>query len=100
MGNKPLTERDYEVLGELVHQSKDGEWLRPMDVGGFDGSHHSATLNNLVSHGMAELTWFGKPWQPRLHKRYRVTKNGEALYQEYKLKKQAARSDPLHLVKR
>lgn len=31
-----------------------GHWVRPMDVGGRDASHHSATLNKLVRLGLAE----------------------------------------------
>jgi hypothetical protein len=84
---RPLTERDLDVLGELVHQSKDGRWLRPMDVGGTDGSHHSTTLNKLVNHGYAKLTWFGYPWKPRSHKRYLATEAGKVLDQDCRLKR-------------
>lgn len=95
MGNKrPLTERDYDVLGELAHQSKDERWLKPMDVGGTDGSHHSATLNKLVNHGYAKFTWFGYPWKPHSHKRYLVTEEGKALDQDCRLKRRAARAKP------
>lgn len=45
-----MNEQDVEVLREL----RDGEWLRPMDVGGSDGSHHSRTLSRLVGRGLAE----------------------------------------------
>jgi hypothetical protein len=91
---KPLTERDLDVLGELAHQSKEGRWLRPMDIGGTDASHHSATLNKLVSHGYAKLTWFGTPWKPRSHKRYLVTDAGKALDQDCRLKRRAASAKP------
>ena len=45
-----MTERDREVLVELPTD----EWVRPMDVGGRDSSHHSATLRKLVHYGLAE----------------------------------------------
>jgi len=54
-----------------------------MDVGGRDASHHSATLSKLVRHGLAESEWFGRPWQPRGHKRYRVNEAGRALLEEH-----------------
>ena len=50
MSTKPeLTEREQEVLDEL----EDDRWLRPMDVGGRNRSHHSATLKSLVRKGYA-----------------------------------------------
>lgn len=49
-----LTERDREVL--LALSSED--WHRPMDVGGTDRSHHSATLQKLVRYGLAEQKRF------------------------------------------
>lgn len=45
-----LTSRDIEVLTELPTD----EWVRPMDIGGADSSHHSATLRKLVRLGLAE----------------------------------------------
>jgi len=50
MPGKPLTPRQSEVLRDL----SDTEFLRPMDVGGRDGSHHSATLAGLVKRGLVE----------------------------------------------
>jgi hypothetical protein len=48
----PLSDRKREVLDALsgLHEG----WARPMDVGGRDGSHHSATLAQLAKHGLAE----------------------------------------------
>ena len=45
-----LTDRDREVLASLPTD----EWVRPMDVGGTNASHHSATLQRLVRYGLAE----------------------------------------------
>lgn len=44
-----MTARELGVLRSL----DDKLWLRPMDVGGTDGSHHSATLKRLVQQGLA-----------------------------------------------
>lgn len=45
-----LTPRQLEVL----HYLSDTEFLRPMDVGGRDGSHHSATLAALAKRGLVD----------------------------------------------
>ena len=45
-----MNEQEREVLGEL----RGGDWVRPMDVGGTDGSHHSRTLARLSEQGLAE----------------------------------------------
>ena len=45
-----LTERDFDTLNEM----SGGDWLRPMDVGGRNGSHHSATLTKLWARGLVE----------------------------------------------
>lgn len=45
-----LTDRDLEVLDQLPTD----EYVRPMDVGGRNSSHHSATLAKLVRYGLAE----------------------------------------------
>lgn len=50
MSKKPMTERQLALLHEL----DDERWLRPMDVGGRDGSHHSNTLAQLARAGLAE----------------------------------------------
>lgn len=47
---RPLTERDREVLRELPTD----EFVRPMDIGGRNSSHHSATLSKLVRYGLVE----------------------------------------------
>jgi len=46
-----ISDRQREVLGSLAAYR---DWARPMDVGGRDGSHHSATLGQLARQGLAE----------------------------------------------
>lgn len=55
-----MTERQFEVLNALYshrgygrNSTGNASWARPMDVGGRDGSHHSATLRALVRGGWA-----------------------------------------------
>lgn len=45
-----LNERQRELLEYLDEE----RWKTPMDVGGRDGSHHSATLTQLANKGLAE----------------------------------------------
>ena len=45
-----LSDRDLAVLVDLPTD----EFVRPMDIGGRDSSHHSATLRKLVRLGLAE----------------------------------------------
>ena len=54
---KPLTERDHDILASLAaYQASAYLWqkqhARPMDLGAWNGSHHSATLNKLVRRGL------------------------------------------------
>lgn len=56
-----ITEREREVLGELDAANRsfinigyrDG-WVRPMDCGGSNGSHHGATLQRLLKKGLVD----------------------------------------------
>jgi hypothetical protein len=45
-----LSDRQRDVLECLTALS----WAQPMDVGGRDGSHHSATLSGLARRGLVE----------------------------------------------
>ncbi len=45
-----VSENEFCVLRSM----QNGGWLRPMDFGGHDGSHHSATAAKLVRKGLAE----------------------------------------------
>lgn len=58
---KPLTARDLETLREMDAASWcNREWrkgfVRPMDFGGWNGSHHSKTAQKLVARGLAEAS--------------------------------------------
>jgi hypothetical protein len=46
-----LTQRQRDLL---YHQLADDYWCTPRMLGGTDGSHHSATLAQLVRKGLAE----------------------------------------------
>lgn len=50
MALRQITKRQRDVLRDLSVT----EFLRPMDVGGRDGSHHSATLAQLAKLGLVE----------------------------------------------
>jgi hypothetical protein len=56
-----ITDRDIETLRELEAANRSfvqighrGGWAKPMDCGGFNGSHHSMTLAKLARAGLAE----------------------------------------------
>lgn len=49
-----VADRDLEVLVEMLRSSGDERWLRPMDVGGFDGSDESYRMAKLARLGLAE----------------------------------------------
>jgi DNA-binding PadR family transcriptional regulator len=75
---KPLTPRDVDVLRALdvaptTVSSLEG-WLTPYYCGGWDASHHSATLRKLVRHGLAEKKPRGG-WS-RGSLIYRITEQG------------------------
>ena len=46
-----ISSRQLDVLDSLAVF---GDWAQPMDIGGRDGSHHSATLSQLACHGLVE----------------------------------------------
>ena len=51
----PLRERDLELLASLQVQLKwGGGWARPMDLGAWDASWHSASLRKMVRMGLVE----------------------------------------------
>jgi hypothetical protein len=67
MTMKPLTDRDMETLGELIAATDSfiklgnyrGGWVMPMDFGGGDGSHHSATAHKLWRRGLCLMKKYG-----------------------------------------
>lgn len=68
-----MTERQFSILRDL----SDERWMRPMDLGGRDASHHSATLAQLVKHGHAEHRTRGSD---RSYKYRRTTKGRTAVH--------------------
>ena len=50
-GAVQISSRQLDVLRALA---RFGDWARPMDIGGRDGSHHSAALSQLARHGLAD----------------------------------------------
>jgi hypothetical protein len=79
---RSLTSRDLEVLRDLrsankqakQHDHHDG-YVRPMDVGGGDGSYHSGVLAKLVRHGLVKRRHYGS----NRSYLYRIRKKGRKL---------------------
>lgn len=65
---RPLRERDLDVLDMLSGV----EWVRPMDLGGYDASWHTVSLHKMVGHGLVERREYGSS---RSFK-YRITDAG------------------------
>lgn len=93
MTPQPLTERDIETLDALRGASDDAikhdtramrriGWVQPLDCGGGNGSHHSATLTKLAKRGLAERHKFGGP-RDKGSCRYRITKAGRTFLAEH-----------------
>lgn len=80
---KPLTDRDLKTLRHLqatcdsfIRQNWK-PYVRPMDIGAVNGSHHSATLNKLARRGLVEAKARGG-WV-RGSKQYTITSAGREL---------------------
>lgn len=89
---RPLTARDFETLRDLdgaVCGRDGGSWVRPMDVGAWDGSHHSATLAKLVRRGLARSQTLKAPWGSRGSKLYRITAAGQRALAEWRAARKA-----------
>lgn len=100
---KPLTERDLLVLEALasVNASHErsgarGGWAKPMDCGGTDASHHSATLKKLVRRGMVAIRdasekrpGCSKWWRGACF--YRINMKGKRLVKTRVMMRQAAK---------
>lgn len=63
---KPITERDIEVLKDVVSTADDWQrvgindrWMMPLDLGGTNGSHHSYTLHKLAARGLIDMKKYG-----------------------------------------
>lgn len=66
---------------DLLRQLSDEHWLTPMRIGGTCGSHHYATLSQLIRKGLAERSNRGcharNVWQyRRTHAGRRVVNGG------------------------
>lgn len=87
---KALKDRDFETLAEIeqanISHSTIGHrrgWAKPMDFGGSNGSHHSATATKLARHGLVEVEspsvkHAGRSKYWRAGKLYRITAAGVA----------------------
>uniref|UniRef100_A0AB74UNF8 Transcriptional regulator n=1 Tax=Caulobacter phage BL57 TaxID=3348355 RepID=A0AB74UNF8_9VIRU len=80
---RPLTDRDWEVLGSLVPTFRDEpiRWHTPLDLGGSNGSHHSATLAKLEKRGFVEAQQ-RMAHMVRGSKQYRITPEGLGAYND------------------
>lgn len=79
-----LKDHEVEVLGGLEYELRakypwrEDRFARPLDIGGYNGSHHSATLRTLVRRG-----WVERQRRPGLHSGgrgsyvYRLTEAGQ-----------------------
>ncbi|WP_131823277.1 hypothetical protein [Mycobacteroides chelonae] len=73
-----LTETQHQFLADFYLCGTDeGEWVRPMDIGGRNGSNHSALLSQLERHGFVESRV--RSTGVRGSKLYRLTASGRSL---------------------
>jgi hypothetical protein len=73
-----FTQNEIEILDALTdwcQSFKHG--ARPMDLGGHNGTHHSATLNKLIRRGLVERTRRTGGSDSRGAYRYRLTKEAQ-----------------------
>lgn len=73
MPDRTLTENQVELLLQFDDHPS---WLRPMDLGGRDGSNHSAVLAQLERKGMVESRKRSSFSSLRRSKLYRITPAG------------------------
>jgi len=80
---RPLTDRDIDTLAELEFACRNhlevtgNDFVQPLDCGGMNGSHHSATLAKLTKRGLVERKRRGG--YSRGSWKYRITDAGRAL---------------------
>lgn len=90
-----LTSNQKEVLWSLAYNTdrnaighRGQGCFTPLDVGGHNGSHHSATLTASVKKGLAEhrkgLTWGVASTRVRGSKVYRASAAGLELWREHR----------------
>jgi hypothetical protein len=94
---RPLTERDIDVLGCLraatdnvmdvykgtSHSQAEG-WVQAMDAGGTNGSHHSATLHKLSKRGLCDRWKLGNK-REKGSCRYRINDAGRAFLERERI---------------
>lgn len=74
---RPLTETQHDVLINFCCAGFGvNEWVRPMDIGGGDGTHHSAVLSQLEHRGLVESKPRMGVLAARGSKLYRLTPAG------------------------
>lgn len=59
------------------------KWARPLDIGGFSGSHHGRSLAKLAEMGLAERTFNGG--YHRKNYAYRISQAGREALAEWEL---------------
>ncbi|SHW61382.1 Uncharacterised protein [Mycobacteroides abscessus subsp. abscessus] len=77
MSTRALTDNQTEVLLQFGRESG---WLRPLDLGGRDGSNHSAVLAQLVRRGLVESK--ARSYGDRGWKLYRITPAGRSTLEQ------------------
>lgn len=86
-----LSEHDREILYALEawHRRENGG-ARPMDLGAWNGSHHSNTLNKLIRRGWVSRKHRSAPGS-RSSYRYSLTELGQTVAAELIAKSQGDR---------
>lgn len=78
-----LTERDIDILHELAGYERGSLCgARPLDLGGYNGSHHSSTLAKLARYGLVFRSLRVTNGYSRASYRYRLTDSGRAIVDE------------------
>jgi hypothetical protein len=80
-----MTPREYDILRALRYmhfaaerEERESRFVRPMDIGAMDGSHHSITLRRMAkpAKGWVEIQPRGGQDQLRESKLYAITPKG------------------------
>jgi len=75
-----LTERDIDMLHELAGYERGSLCgARPLDLGGYNGSHHSNTLAKLTRHGLVRRSLRVTSGYSRASYRYHLTDSGRSV---------------------
>lgn len=77
MSAKPLTEIKSKSCS---NSGRESGWLRPLDLGGRDGSNHSAILAQLIRRGLVESKV--RSYGGRGLKLYRITLTGRSTLEQ------------------